>query len=211
MSVSESSLETMVRDLETVTGEIGRLRDAVANHRDAALGLDAIATSLGNLARQLPNLPREVQNQFSGVSQLVLSLEAALRPAGSLEASINSLVANNEQVLRQLLSDREVLRSELQAFKEEAVSLRALMRELHAETRSDLATVLTSVQERAASSDLAALAATTQELSHRHMDHSAAQERDAEAIRTRLAKLTGLARRGFFAILRGKDAPPEPL
>lgn len=211
MSDVELSLETTVRDLETVTAEIKRLRDAVVDHRNATLGLEAVANSLGELTRQLPSLPREIQSQFSGVSQLVSSLEAALRPAGTLENTIKNLVASNEGLQQQLLSERDVFRSELQAFREDAAALRVLVSELHAKTQSDLAGVHGSVLDRAKSIDLAALAATTQELSQRHMERSEAQERDSEAIKARLAKLTGLARRGFLAILRGQDAPPEPI
>lgn len=209
MNDVEHSLETTVRNLETVTAEIGRLRDAVADHRSAALGLEAVSNSLAELTQQLPSLPREVKSQFSGVSQLVSSLEAALRPAGALESTINSLVASNEGLLQELLSERKAFRSELQAFREDAAALRALVSELHAKTQSDLAGVHNSVLDRAKSVDLAALAATTQELSHRQAERYEAQERETDAIKTRLAKLTGLARRGFLAILRGQDAPPE--
>lgn len=207
MSDFESSIEQTVRDLGTVTEEISRLRSAVASHREAASGLESIGTALSELTRQLARLPSNVEAQFSGVSQAVANLDVALRPAGALETSVHELVASNERLLGQLSAERESLRSELQGFRE------------------DLSRIQAAVQERALSSDLATLATANaagfsqlnsmpddiHQLSVATKEQAAAQARETGAIKARLAKLTGLARRGFFAILRGKDAPPDPL
>ncbi len=187
MNESESSLETAVRELESITGEIARLRDAVSSHRDAALGLESVASSLADLTKELSILPGKVQSQFSGLPQLVSSIEASLQPAGTLEIAINELVDNSKVQLQQLQSEHDSIRSEMQEIQKELASLRSLSTEHHEST----VTIL-------------------RELSRRQSEQFEVQESNTSAIKDRLAKLTGLARRGFIAMLRGKDAPPAP-
>lgn len=220
MTTTDSSLLAAVRDLESVTTEISLLRDAVAGHRDATSGLDAVASNLGQLAVQLRQLPGEIRSQFSGVSPLVSSLEAALRPAGALETSINSLAAENAQLLEQLRGEREALQTELRGSREDVRQLREAVKELHEQAASRGSAAHASISALTAS--FAAMHADVREVStisvdsarkltellKRHEEQSVVLAKDADAMKIRLAKLTGLARRGFFAILRGKDAPP---
>src|SRR3546814_11382514 len=83
-----------------------------------------------------------------------------------------------------LSTDRAALETKLNAVHADASALRQYVAQLHGETMTKLAG-----------------------LSERHGEYSAAQAESAELIKARLAKLTGLARRGFLAILRGTDAP----
>lgn len=188
MSNSEFSIEETVRGLGSVTEEINKLRDVVSKHRDASLGLTSVATTLSELSQQLMQLPSGVKAQFSGVAQLVRDMDASLRPAGALQSSIRELVVSNERLLSEFHAERDLIRSELRSLREESKAAQNSMRELQNQMHEDL-----------------------RQLSILGKEHAATQTRETDAIKARLAKLTGLARRGFFALLRGKDAPSEPL
>src|SRR3546814_3660438 len=81
-----------------------------------------------------------------------------------------------------LSTDRAALETKLNAVHADASALRQYVAQLHGETMTKLAG-----------------------LSERHGEYSAAQAESAELIKARLAKLTGLARRGFLAILRRSE------
>lgn len=198
----DTSIETTVHHLESVTAEIKKLRDAVAVHRDAALGLETLTTKLTDLSQQLQRLPAEVKSQFSGVAQLVTQVGDALRPAGTVESAVRELVLGNEKLLAQLQRERELSSGEMRGLREELSSLRVLVSKQNQQTHDSLQQIAT--QTSASDTHLTQLA-------QRFDKSSSSQARDTEAIKTRLAKLTGLARRGFFALLRGKDAVAEPL
>ena len=198
----DTSIETTVHQLESVTAEIKKLRDAVAVHRGAALGLETLTTKLTDLSQQLQHLPAEVKSQFSGVSQLVTQVGDALRPAGTVESAVRELVRGNEQLLAQLERERELSSGEMRSLREEVSSLRGMVSKQNQQTQDSLQQIVTQVS----ASDTRLI-----QLGQRFDKSSSSQAHDSEAIKTRLAKLTGLARRGFFALLRGKDAAAEPL
>lgn len=198
----DPSIETTVRHLESVTVEIANLRDAVAGHRNAALGLEAVAATLSSLSQQLQRLPTDVKSEFAGISDLVTQSRDALRPAGTLEGAIRELARGNEQLSADLQREREILNGEMRSFRQEIGGVRALINEQFQQSHADIKNIAEQVSR--SDSQLAEL--------RKGLDRfSSTQARDAEAIKTRLAKLTGLARRGFFALLRGKDAPADPL
>lgn len=224
MSTADYPFEETVRELESVAGEIARLRDSVKEHRQAATGLESVATALGELTSLLPSLPSEIQAQFSGVPALVSSLEAALRPAGVLEHSLKALSDSNEKLLEKLRLEREETHAMMAVLRDDAAALRDLLHQLDQEAKSRFAGLELRVLERASSVEIAELSAAIgglaesmqmvqvdiRQLSKVHGEYSATHAQESEVIKARLAKLTGLARRGFFAILRGKDAAPDP-
>lgn len=225
MSATEYPLQATVRELESVTSEISRLRDAVEQHREAAIGLESVAVALGKLSSLLPSLPSEIRSQFAGVPALVSSLEDALRPAGALELSLNALVESNVKLLETLRVEREEAHAMMGVVRDDAAALRTLVRQFEDEARSRHEGLNSSVMERATSGEVVALSAVIEvlaesiqavhedvrELAKIHGERSSTQAQDTELIKARLAKLTGLARRGFLAILRGKDAAADPL
>lgn len=235
---SESAISTAVQELETVTTEISRLRDAVAGHRDAAGRLDAVAASLGQLTDQLKLLPGSVLESFSGVSQLVSNLDASLQPAGSLERSIRELALANAQLLQEMREEREMFKAQLLSVQEESGALREAIKEMRSDwvelsesIQYSISTSGQSIQGRlqqasdtlsnaveSMHSDLRGVssvadncASTLAVVSGAHKNFADDYAEDVNAIKGRLAKLTGLARRGFFAQLFGKDASPDPL
>ena len=114
---------------------------------------------------------------------------------------------------------------EMKGFRMEVGSVRDLVQELNGQLSVDIGEVHASTRQRATATDLVAVHGDVRQISeqldlcdqrivelgngfdsHRHM-----QTGDTEIIKARLAKLTGLAKRGFLALIRGKDAPPEAL
>ena len=225
MNTSDTALETTIRELGSVTSEIGRLRDSVAQHHTAALGLDSVAATLTDLTSLLKQLPTELRNEFSGVSVLINQLEIALRPAGVLESTIGDLVRSNEGLLSQIHAERELLLTEMKGFRIDVGSVRELVQELNGQLRAEIGEVHAATQQRATSSELLAVHGDVRQMSDQVVlcndrlvelgkgfdSYRHTQASDTEAIKTRLAKLTGLAKRGFIALIRGKDAPPEAL
>lgn len=198
MSNQADSLLSTVRDLEVITKEIAELRDAVASHLQAARSLDMVATSLESLAQQLPKLPGEIESHFSGMSSLVSRADTALKPMGSLESSVRVLLARHEQVSEALGEMHGEIRREIGTLTSDMKAQRESIGSLQAHSKE-----LFKLAEECANG--------ISEISRMCKEQFANQSQSNDLIKTRLAKLTGLAKRGFLAILRGKDAPPEPL
>lgn len=224
MASDASPIESTVRRIEFITTEISGLRDAVASHRNAGLGLDAVARTLGELATELSRLPSDMRSEFSGAANLIDNLGAAVKPAGALETVIRESMRENGEVLAAIRRDRETMDQAMSSFREELASLRGLaieqQKELVRESGEALAAMARNREAldhamrefREELSDFRSSVAEQLDALEQRLEASAAtQSRDAESIKARLAKLTGLARRSFFALLRGKDAPPDPL
>ena len=178
------SIEATARDLEIVSREIGGLRDAVARHKDASVGLESAARSISELASGLSRLPSELRGEFSGAAELIRQIDLSLKPAGSLESAVQA-IGNEARAQREQIA---VITASVERIEDGVSKIFAQMGEHQTAIISMIGDLNT--QMKAAESK---------------------SMRETDAIKARLAKLTGLAKRGFFALLRGKDAPPEPL
>ena len=213
MASDASPIESTVRRLELITTEIGGLRDAVASHRNAGLGLDAVARVLGELSTELSRLPSELRSEFSGAADLIERLGAAVQPAGSLENVIRESMRENGEGMSEIRRDRDSINQAMRSYREDLGTLRALVVEQQEQiVRQDVELLEAMREFREEVSDFRNSVVGQLNALEKRIDASAAtQSRDAETIKGKLAKLTGLARRSFFALLRGKDAPPDPL
>lgn len=228
MNANNTSMATALNEMHSVIGEIKRLRVAVDDHRKEAIGLQEIGSALSALTEGLARLPADVQQQFSGIQQLSSSLDIALRPAGTVQASLEELTSETSSLLHRVSSIQDHFHSGLQGVRDDMTALKGYVREMQGQVSgnassrevtdvaraiSSLTVVMRNMGEDVKRTSLLAedSAKRLARLSQRYNIDSVKQLKDTQEIKSGLAKLTGLARRKLLAMLTGKDAPSEPL